>query len=194
MHRGHIEPLLAAKESFQWSQMLFMPAFRQPFKQQGATVSAYHRFAMLALATSGIEGAVCSPWELEKGRISYSVETALWLREQHPGATIDWVIGDDNLPLLPEWREIDRIFELLNFVVLGRGTSLLPQRFESRVTQPEVRGKAGSICFARNERLVVSSTDIRRKLSYGEPVDDLLSPEVARYIRVHQLYESGENF
>src|SRR5205085_5267678 len=45
-HRGHLEPVLAARETMAWDRILYMPAGRQPFKVHRDTASGYHRFAM----------------------------------------------------------------------------------------------------------------------------------------------------
>jgi nicotinic acid mononucleotide adenylyltransferase len=36
----------------------------------------------------------------------------------------------------------------------------------------------------------LSATELRTKLAAGEPVDSLLDPEVANYIRSHGLYRT----
>ena len=119
-HRGHLDPILAVREELQWDRVLYIPAYVNPFKQERDTASGYHRFAMAALATEGHDGVYISPQELERGAVSYTVDTLRQLRSEYPADTLDWIIGDDNLDKLHQWRSIDTIFELANFVVLTR--------------------------------------------------------------------------
>ncbi|HEY0788308.1 MAG TPA: nicotinate (nicotinamide) nucleotide adenylyltransferase, partial [Thermoanaerobaculia bacterium] len=127
IHRGHTEPLLAVADAMEWERILLLPAATQPFQSGKAITPPHHRWAMAALATSGDSRFLLSDLELQRGEISYTVETLEHLREEYPETALEWIVGDDNLDLLPKWRRIDRIFELANFVVLRRGGTDLPE-------------------------------------------------------------------
>lgn len=192
-HRGHLEPILAVREHVQWDRVLYIPAHVQPFKQDRRTASGYHRFAMVSLAILDHDAFYVSPMELERARVSYTVETLEELRALHPGDTIDWVIGDDNLAKLLEWKSIDRIFELANFAVLTRngGEAVLPLQLQSRVTPADRRSTHGSIVLLENAMVPVSSTEIRRRVGEGESIEDLVPPPVSRYIHHNGLYRKA---
>jgi nicotinate-nucleotide adenylyltransferase len=187
-HRGHREPIAAVRDSLGWSQVLYMPAYVQPFKTAQPLTSGYHRFAMTVLATSDDAWSEVSPWELEQERVSYTVDSLEMLAAARPEARLEWIIGDDNLPALPAWKSLDRIFELANFVVLHRGEAAVPVELQSRVCAADERGHAGHIVFAANRTVPVSATEIRRRLAAGEPIDAFVDPRVARYIQRHRLY------
>jgi len=195
-HRGHLDPVLAVRDEMQWDRILYIPAFIQPFKQDRQTASGYHRFAMTVLGTEEHDGLFVSPRELERGAISYTVDTLRELREEHPEATLDWIIGDDNLEKLHEWKSIDTIFELANFVVLTRKQSSIldPQ---SSIPDCECdaadRPQNGAIVYAHNPTVPVSSTEIRRRVRAGEPIDELVGARVSRYIDHYGLYRKGQS-
>ncbi|HEY2323446.1 MAG TPA: nicotinate (nicotinamide) nucleotide adenylyltransferase [Thermoanaerobaculia bacterium] len=188
-HRGHVEPVLAAREAMGWDRIVYFIAYRQPFKESGGA-SGYHRFAMAALATESIDDVWISSWELEREGVSYTVDTLEHLRSEYPEATLDWIIGDDNLARLGEWKRIDRIFELANFVVLTRLSSnddagATPDCVCDAATRP----KHGAIVYAQNDTVPVSSTEIRRRVRAGESIDALVDPRVSRYIQHNRLYQ-----
>lgn len=191
-HRGHLEPILAVRDVMQWDRIVYMPAFVQPFKQDRKAASGFHRFAMAVLATEQVGGIFVSPLELERGTISYTVETLRALREEERGATIDWIVGDDNLESLHAWREIDAIFELANFAVLSRGGREAPAALQHRVCEPQRREKHGAIVFAKNATVPVSSTEIRKRIRERESIDGLVDPRVSRYIDHYGLYRKGQ--
>jgi len=110
-----------------------------------------------------------------------------------PDATIDWIIGDDNLAKLTEWKSLDRIFELANFVVLTRGGQAILPVLSSRVVDAESRPASGTISFAENATIPISSTDIRRRVRDGEPIEDLVPQPVSRYIHHYGLYRKGQS-
>jgi nicotinate-nucleotide adenylyltransferase len=184
-HRGHLEPILAARATMEWDRVLYVPAFVQPFKEGRETASPYHRFTMAVLGTEDQEGLSVSPQELERGAISYTVDTLQQLRSEHPDAQLDWIVGDDNLEQLLEWKSVETLFELARFVVLARGVVAVPAALASRVN-------SGAIAFARNATVSVSSTEIRRRVRDGESIDDLVAPRVSRYIQRNGLYRKGQ--
>ncbi len=175
-HRGHLEPVLAAREAMQWDRIIYLVAYRQPFKDKSTSASGYHRFAMAVLATESIPDVWVSSWELEREGVSYTVDTLEHLRSEYPQATFDWIIGDDNLARLGEWKRIDRILELANFVVLTR-------------IAPAIEPPRPGIVYAHNNTIPVSSTEIRRRVRAGESIESLVDPRVSRYIQHNRLYQ-----
>ncbi len=191
-HCGHLEPILAARQTMRWDRVLYIPAFIQPFKQDRATASPFHRFAMIVLGTEEHEELHVSPRELERGSVSYTVDTLKELREEHPDATLDWIIGDDNLAKLLEWKSLDTIFTLANFAVLTRGGQEVLPVLQPRVTEPQNRTTHGAIVFAENAMVPVSSTEIRRRIGDGDTIDGLVPPRVSHYIHHYGLYRKGQ--
>jgi nicotinate-nucleotide adenylyltransferase len=192
-HRGHLEPVLAARETMEWDRVIYIPAFMQPFKTDRTLAPAYHRFAMVAAATLDHDFAFASSMELERGRVSYTVETLEELRAQYPDDTLDWIIGDDNFEKLHEWKSVARILELANFAVLVRDHHEPPPQFKSRVCEAQKRPAYGAIAFAANPTIEISSTIVREKLREGEPVDGLVPPPVWRYIQHYGLYRKANS-
>lgn len=191
-HHGHLEPVLGARETMQWDRILYVVAHRQPFKTEQESVSAYHRFAMAVLATERFDEIYVSSWELERQGTSYTVDTLEHLRSECPDATLDWVIGDDNLARLAEWKRIDRIFELANFVVLTRvAPAILPANdaVPDCACDAATRPQHGAIVYAENTTIPISSTEIRRRVRAGESIDALVDPRVSRYIQHNRLYQ-----
>jgi nicotinate-nucleotide adenylyltransferase len=180
-HHGHLETVLAVRETMQWDRVLYIPAWRQPFKTDRDSAPGPHRFAMTALAIREHEMLYVSPIELDRGGISYSVDTLEELHRQYPGASFDWIIGDDNLADLDKWKNPECLFQLARFVVLTR--------------QPKTDNRQpaeGTVVFAHNPTVPVSSTEIRRRVRAGEPIDAFVDPLVSRYIHHYGLYKEGQ--
>jgi nicotinate-nucleotide adenylyltransferase len=195
-HRGHLEPVLAVRRGMEWDRVVFIPARQQPFKAGQDHASAFHRFTMAALATEHEEHCFVSEIELQRDAISWTVDTLEELRAIDPESTFDWIIGDDNLPKLPDWRNLERILELANFAVLTRSGAgaegeLVPAALRDRVMERSARGRAGAIVFTTNDTVPVSSTEIRRRVRAGEPIDGFVEPRVSRYIHHYGLYKEA---
>ena len=180
-HRGHLETVLAVRETMQWDRVLYIPAWRQPFKTDRDSAPGPHRFAMTALAIRDHDMLYVSPIELDRGGVSYSVDTLEELHRQYDGASFDWIIGDDNLKDLDRWKDPERLFKLARFVVLSRHPA------------PDTRNPKGAdIVFAENSTVPVSSTEIRRRVRAGEPIGAFVDPLVSRYIHHYGLYKEGQ--
>ena len=183
-HRGHLEPVLAIRGEMQWDRVIYVPAWRQPFKADRSTTSGYHRFTMAVLATRHDDTIYVSPLELERGGISYTVETLQELHEIFPDATFDWILGEDNVSQLLDWKHPDRLFALARFVVLARGGPAPSPELAARVA-------AGRLVCAQNESVLISSTDIRKRVRAGESIDEFVDPAVSRYIHHYGLYKEA---
>jgi len=184
-HRGHLDPILAVREAMQWDRILYIPAYMQPFKQDQEIAPGHHRFAMAVLATEPYDDMYVSPLELERGAVSYTIDTLRQLRDVYPGATLDWIIGDDNLENLHKWKEIDAICALARFVVLDRGHAALDSQFS-------IAPIRDAMIYAHNPTVPVSSTEIRRRVQEGRSIDDLAGVRVSRYIQHYGLYGKGQ--
>ena len=190
-HRGHLETVLAAREQMEWDRVLYVVAHRQPFKLDRGSAADWHRYAMAILATLEYETISVSDVELQRGDVSYTVDTLEALRAQHPNDTLDWIIGDDNLADLHRWKNIDRIFELANFAVLSRsaGAAESENAYPSCVAKASDRPTHGAIVMLHNALVPVSSTEIRRLVRAGQPIDAFVDPRVSRYIDQYGLYK-----
>ncbi len=180
-HRGHLDPVLAARETLQWDRVLYIPAWRQPFKTHLDAAPGAHRFAMTALAIRDYDRLYVSPIELDRGGISYSVDTLEELHRQYPDASFDWIIGDDNVADLDRWKDPERLFTLARFVVLSR-----------QPTTDNRQPATATLLFAHNPTVPISSTEIRRRVRAGEPIDAFVVPLVSRYIHHYGLYKEGQ--
>jgi nicotinate-nucleotide adenylyltransferase len=185
-HRGHLDPVLAARGTMQWDRILYIPAWRQPFKTDRATAAGAHRFAMTAMSIRDHDALYAEPLELERGGTSYSVDTLEALHREYAGSTFDWIIGDDNLADLERWKDPERMFTLARFVVLTRNAAQPDDPFLARHIA------AGHIVFAANDTVAISSTEIRSLVRAGRPIDTLVDPLVSRYIHHYGLYKEGQ--
>jgi nicotinate-nucleotide adenylyltransferase len=176
-----------------WDRILYIPAFRQPFKADREHASGHHRFAMTILGTLERDELFVLTTELDRGSISFTVDTLEELRTAYTDATLDWIIGDDNLAQLLQWKSIDRILELANFCVLTRnGGEALPLVLRQRVASADTRPSCGAVVFAENPTVTVSSTEIRTRVAAGESIDGLVDPRISRYIHHYGLYRKEQ--
>lgn len=198
IHVGHIATALAARDALSLKPVIIMPSRVPPHRQQGPSVSAFHRFAMAALAVNGQPDLVVSDEELSSDGPSY---TALTL-ERLAARGVDrrrlfFITGADAFAEIDTWYRYPDVLDLAHFVVISRpGVPEAALRARLAGLHGRVRDAAGAgdpverpSVFVVNARTPdVSSTEIRRRLRAGEAVTGLVPGPVETHIRQHRLY------
>ncbi len=178
VHTGHLLVAMAACEELALSRLFFIPTAQSPFKPESRPVSANHRLQMLRLALVGKTNYEVDEQEIRRGGISYTIDTVRDYVRRFPLAEIFYLIGADNVPMLPKWREADELARLVEFVVVPRPgeavVSSLPPQFR--------------LCILKGFPLALSSSQIRERVKAGLPVDNLVPAAVAEAIRNNRLY------
>jgi nicotinate-nucleotide adenylyltransferase len=172
VHHGHLILARQALEEFKLDRLIFVPAAESPFKIQNHTAPAGDRLAMLRLAIAGEDRFSVDPLEIERGGISYSIDTVKMFRSRDPEAELFFLVGEDNADRLTEWHRFEELKKLVCFVVLSRS-----EDFESS-EYPVVQ-----------RRIEISSTEIRNRVAKQESITYLVPESVKHYIEQHQLYQ-----
>ena len=121
VHYDHLLLAESCREACRLDAVWFVPAAHPPHKQERRLTPARQRIEMLELAIGGNEAFAVSPLEIERGGVSYTVDTLAALRAEQPERELFFLLGSDMLADLPDWREPGRICELALPVVVRRG-------------------------------------------------------------------------
>jgi nicotinate-nucleotide adenylyltransferase len=177
VHLGHLLVAQTAREELGLDRLFFIPAAQSPFKPGSQPAPAAERLRLLRLALAGREWCELDTQELERGGVSYTVDTLRDFARRFPGAERFYLIGADHVPQLPKWREAGELARLAEFVVIPR-----PGQTEAAFPAP-FRGR-----FLAGFPLGVSSSQIRARIKAGRPIEPLVPPGVAEAIRNNRLY------
>ena len=197
IHNGHLGAAQAARRALDLDHVLIMPARVPPHRQRGPAASAFHRFAMAALAASTLEHVAVSDADLSSDGPSY---TALTLeRLAHAGlnpARTFFITGADAFAEIETWYRYPGVLDLAHFIVISRpGRTAASVGAALPALQPRLRSPARErqasppgIYLVDADTPDVSSTDLRRRLAAGAPVTGLVPDVVERHIAQHGLY------
>ena len=188
VHYGHLLLAELCREACELNEVVFVPAAAPPHKRQRELAPDKHRVEMLKLAIAGHGAFRVSTAEIDRGGVSYSVDTLAALRGEHPDAELFFLMGADSLADLPTWREPARICELAIPVVVARRGFPPPDlsSLESIVSPDRL---AGIHRFRVDIPLIeLSSTEIRRRVREGRSIRFQTPRAVERYIQTHELY------
>lgn len=178
IHHGHLAAASEVCAALELDQVLIVPASHQPFKEPHDSASPEHRLQMCRLAVADDPRLEVSAVDVERGGVTYTVDTLRDLAEHMPGAQLHFIAGADALARLNEWKDSEDLPGLARFVGVTRAGHSFPP-IEVPYALVEVPA------------LEVSSTDVRRRVRVGAPVRYLIPQAVADYMNDHDLYTGG---
>jgi nicotinate-nucleotide adenylyltransferase len=144
---------------------------------------------MLELALAGHEQIKSSHLEIDRGGISYTVDTLAAIRQEHPNAALFLLMGADSLHDLPTWREPARICELATIAVVRRGGSPEPDFSVLKPIVSDERRTAFQQAQVQMPLIELSSTDLRHRAATGQSLRFRTPRAVEKYIETHGLYQ-----
>ena len=181
VHRGHLMVAEAALEELALDQLVFVPALQSPFKQDHRPAEGSLRLRWLRLALAGQMRCKVDPIELLRGEVSYTIDTVRSFGRRYPDADLLFLVGSDQVPLLPQWREAESLASLVEFVIIPRPGSppgSLPLPYKLR--------------HLRGWPMDISSSEIRTRVRRGLPVHHLVPREVAQDFGSLQPYQDED--
>ncbi len=112
VHFGHLNLAISLMEAWALDQVLFVPAFQSPFKENAPPfVSAAHRKAMLQLAIAPIKGFKLIDWELQHEGTSYAIDTVRRLAKD-PSLDLHYLLGKDHQATFHLWKNAEELGRL----------------------------------------------------------------------------------
>ena len=211
-HNGHLDVALVAADALALDRVLLVPALTPPHRVVPPQASAWHRFAMTALAADTDPRLAPSDIELRSGATSYTAATLDRLREAVPlPSQFFFITGADAFAEIETWRDYPALLDRCTFVAVSRpnhpasalreGIPQLRARMvlvgsDTNVDAAPVLQGSGAVGFpvflidARTSD--VSGTELRRRLAAGESISGLVPPAIARHIQKIGLYAPAQ--
>ena len=119
VHLGHVGIAKRAIVDLALDKLIVIPAAVSPFKT--ATDEDVRRFwtwdrvEMVKAAFRDLEKTVVDLREVERGGVSYAIDTVRQIAAENPRAELFFVIGEDSVEGLPRWKDIDELKKLVTF-------------------------------------------------------------------------------
>ncbi len=190
-HDGHLKLARLALDHLELDELRFVPTALSPHKPDPGGPAQEARYRLLTQALEGFDlRCHVETLELERGGSSYTVETLEALALREPGNAWILIMGSDQLPGLPEWRRVERVFKLASAAVAKRpGAPFEVPGLPGISIKDRWSGAAGEVVALPSTALDLASTDLRHRLQ-AAPQDDPggLPPQVLRTISAEKLY------
>lgn len=178
IHNGH---LAIAQDSYLQAgldMVFFMPTAQSPLKSHSPIASDQQRYRMIELALQNHPKFDVLDWELVEQGVSYTINTVHMLKKNWPHIRFYWIIGSDLLESLSQWKQINELAELIEFIVVHR-----PGDVVETPSVPNLK-----IQRINNPLYNISSSEIRQRVKEGQSIDELVPLEVKNYILINNIY------
>ncbi|UCD52995.1 MAG: nicotinate (nicotinamide) nucleotide adenylyltransferase [Phycisphaerales bacterium] len=192
IHRGHVDVARVAAQQLQAQKVIFIPAKCSPLKGALPRASDDDRLRMVELIVATDSAFAASDCELRRAVPSYTIDTVRQFQADYgPETSIHWLLGADSVDDLVYWYKIDELIDACNVSVMYRGGYETPTFDKYARIWGAKRVQKLRANVVETPSIDISSTQVRERLAEGQDVSDMLHPDVADYIRRHNLYRRG---
>jgi nicotinate-nucleotide adenylyltransferase len=184
-HQAHEALAQQAVMQFQLDELRIMPTGQAWYKTRPLT-AAEHRLRMAQIAFEDVPQVKVDARETLRPGPSYTIDTLLELRAEHPEAELFLLMGQDQFEFFPQWHRYEDILQIATILVALRADSVRADAQKEH--ENHVKIKHQTILMRPSS---ISATEIRERCQTGAHIDHLVKPGVARYIERHALYRSA---
>jgi nicotinate-nucleotide adenylyltransferase len=204
IHYGHLAAAEEVWSRLKLDQVLFVPSFLPPHKQDEVLPSAAQRQEMVSLAIAGNAHFSLSDIEVKREGKSYSVDTVAELMRLHPATDFYFITGLDSFLEIQTWKEWERLLSFCRFIVLSRpgyafaglasidfmhkASEKLRALDQRELTRVVLEFGRNMVYLEQIPLYDISSTDIRKRVRQGCTIKYLLPECVETYIIKNNLY------
>lgn len=152
---------------------------QNPFKNKASLAKDHERLQMLDLAIGDNLKLKSSNIEFGMPIPSYTIDTLAVVKEKYPNYDFVLLMGGDNLPTLPKWKNYERLITDNKIYVYNRpGYELGPLQDHQQVT-----------IVKDSPLLQISASFIRKSIQEGKSIRYLVPEAVFDYIDGSSIYK-----
>lgn len=177
VHHGHLVVAQAALEELELDEVRLVVAGDPWMKETTTPATVRVELARLAVVDNG--ELEVDDRECRRDGPTYTVDTLLELRDEHPEAELVFLLGADAAQRLEQWHRSEGLFTLARFVVVNRPGHRIPE-LPAQVDVLEV------------PPMDVSSTQLRELAGRGRSLRYLVPEAVRHRIGEYGLYGPGD--
>ena len=191
IHVGHLVIANYMADYTDLDQVWMVVSPHNPLKKKKSLLADYHRLALVRVAIEDNPKLRASNIEFELPKPSYTVNTLVYLKEQHPEHQFSLIMGEDNLRTLHKWKNFESILDDHEIYVYPRPLTETEnaevKEIEDR-TENDLHNHA-RIVMCDAPVMKVSASFIRRAIQDKKDVRYLLTEPVYQYVTEMHFYE-----
>ncbi|MBK6372251.1 MAG: nicotinate-nucleotide adenylyltransferase [Saprospiraceae bacterium] len=168
VHIGHLIIANHMANETDLDQVWMVVSPQNPFKDKKSLAKDRDRYNLVHLAIGDNPKLSVSDIEFSMPKPSYTIDTLTYLKEKYPNKIFYLIMGGDNVPTLPKWKNSELLIENYKIYVYKRpGYDLWPLASHPNITSVEA------------PLLDISSTHIRQLIKERKSIQYLV-PDAAR--------------
>ena len=185
IHLGHTALAAYICEQGLVDEVWLMVSPQNPLKRDRALLDENERLTMARLATAPYPTLRACDFEFTLPRPSYTYHTLQALRTAYPECEFSLIIGEDNWQCFDRWYRGEDIARETPIIVYPRSSeSSAPSEHSEKLSIVHCQ-----LSILKNPPLLpYSSTEVRQHIAAGHDASHMLHPDVAQYIKTHNLY------
>lgn len=193
LHIGHLMMAQFALEEAALDCVYFMPNGRPPHKSNRKISSGQVRLEMCKRAVLHKEKFDVLDYEIKNTqKIHYTIDTIDYLtKNKFSGDRLFFIVGADSVFQIETWKSFQSLLKKVTFLCFNRGEKPV-QALADKIERLE-RTYGARIIVINMPVINISSTLIRERVSHGQSICYMVSPEVQEYIEKNGLYKDGKN-
>lgn len=193
-HKGHLNAAEAVFKGLDLKELVFMPVYIPPHKNYKGLALSDDRIEIIKRSIEGRKGFSVSDLEIKRKGLSYTIDTLEEIKKSIKGELV-FVMGSDSFQNFNKWHRYKDILKTASLAVASRPD------FEAGIGQLGIKGyylkkqgcychkKYGDIYFFRINEKDISSTELRKKIRYGQDIRAYIDEKAAEYIEEKGLYK-----
>ena len=186
IHNGHLIQSEFIRETVNLDRIIFLPTGKTPHKKNKEILDGKLRYKMIELAIADNHYFSLSSYEIDSGKVNYTVDTVLYLNELYKDDDLYFIIGGDSLLYLESWKDFDILIREIKFIVAHRNQKDIG-KIQKTIDYLNEKYK-GSIIKVDTPIIDISSTDIRKRVFNNRSIKYLTPRIVEEYIVENNLY------
>ncbi len=181
-HNAHLSLAKCFLEAFPDAELVVMPCYGPPHKEQSrGGASPAQRLEMAKRCFEKLPRTSVSDMEIKASEMSYTYLTVDKLKTENTQIAI--IMGQDNLKIIEKWRKFEYLLRECKIVAVGRGGDGAKQDADA------IREKyKADVTVLPMPQSKLSSTEIRRRLFFGDDCSASVPQSVLEYIYDEELY------
>ena len=182
VHKGHIALAEEICRHKLVDEVWLMVSPQNPFKQSRHLLPDALRLELTRIAVKRHRKLKISDFEFHMPRPSYMAATLKLLKQTYSARSFTLIIGADNWSVFNQWYHYEEILENYHIIVYPRkGQAIDRESLPHNVVAPDM------------PLYPMNSTDIRKRLSKGISVSNVLDPEVEQLLQ-NYIRKNPEEF
>lgn len=177
-HLAHLIIAEQVKDQLDLQSIQFLPTAKPSHKTEVESVSVEDRIEMVDLAIQDNSAFALNLTDVNRGGLTYTMDTIQELIEANPDTKYYFIIGGDSVNNLDQWKEIEKLVDLVQFVGVER------PNYPVKTNYP--------IIWIDVPLIDISSSQIRQKVNDGSSIHYLVPEAVNQYIEEKGLYQNDE--